>query len=288
MFPKVSICIPVYNGQSTIRRAVNSSLSQNYDNIEVIISDNCSKDRTVQIIKNEYNGIVKLLERDKNYGELNNFEFLVEHATGDYIILLGADDKLEQDCLHTLANLLNNRSSNVAFGKSLRIWSDEKEDIVTIPKCNSLRLLEKSICSKSKMNFLIMGLWKKEVFLNTLKLSCSILDKLNLRYSSNGTLSDRLFVYFALQQYGVDYQLTDKIVYLKYYDSDNDNRSRRKSFIEVRIYSVLICLGFIAKQRKKVRTLSLFLPRWVFYQIEICRRLWTKSIVELYRMIILP
>ena len=50
----ISIGIPVYNGKKFITHAVDSIIKQNYDNYEIIISDNLSDDGTLKILKNKY------------------------------------------------------------------------------------------------------------------------------------------------------------------------------------------------------------------------------------------
>ena len=74
---KVSIITAVYNAEKTIGNTIDSILSQTYKNIRLIISDDASKDNTVEIIK-EYqkkdNRII-LYEQEKNLGYIKNFEF---------------------------------------------------------------------------------------------------------------------------------------------------------------------------------------------------------------------
>jgi len=48
---KVTICVPVRNGDRTIRRTLDSILAQDYPNFEVIVSDNCSDDKTASIVQ---------------------------------------------------------------------------------------------------------------------------------------------------------------------------------------------------------------------------------------------
>jgi glycosyltransferase involved in cell wall biosynthesis len=49
--PRVTVCVPVRNGSRTIRRTLDSILAQDYSNLEVIVSDNCSTDDTAQIVQ---------------------------------------------------------------------------------------------------------------------------------------------------------------------------------------------------------------------------------------------
>ena len=63
--PKVSVIIPVYNGENYVKEAIESALSQTYKNIEIIVVNDGSKDRTEMICK-EYKGKIKYCGCNKN------------------------------------------------------------------------------------------------------------------------------------------------------------------------------------------------------------------------------
>ena len=74
--PLVSIIIPTFNRQSFIAESIDSSLDQDYGNIEIIITDNASSDDTVKIVK-EYvkrDSRVKLFCQKKNLGPVLNWK----------------------------------------------------------------------------------------------------------------------------------------------------------------------------------------------------------------------
>jgi len=56
-YPLVSFIIPVYNGEGSILNCIESVLSQNYQNIEIVVIDDCSSDETLKIIENINNKI---------------------------------------------------------------------------------------------------------------------------------------------------------------------------------------------------------------------------------------
>lgn len=90
---KVSICIPTYNSEKFITETLNSIAAQTYNNIEVIISDNASTDKTIEIAAdycNQYGW--KLCQNVINIGAGNNFNKLIGLATGEYIAIYHADD----------------------------------------------------------------------------------------------------------------------------------------------------------------------------------------------------
>jgi len=93
-FPLVSIGFPVYNGEQTMRRALDSLLAQDYPNIELVISDNCSTDHTGEICQ-EYarkDGRVRYFRSDKNQGQVWNFRRVLEEAKGEYFMWSAHDD----------------------------------------------------------------------------------------------------------------------------------------------------------------------------------------------------
>ena len=88
---KVSVITVVYNGEKTIAEAINSVLSQDYDNIEYIIVDGASKDGTMSIVNQFGNKISKVVsEPDKGLYDAMNKGLAL--ATGDVIGILNADD----------------------------------------------------------------------------------------------------------------------------------------------------------------------------------------------------
>lgn len=90
--PLVSICIPVFNGEKYINETMDCVLGQTYKNIEVIISDNCSTDRTIELIKNYNDARVKIFSNEKNMGIKYNYLKVFTYATGKYLMFMGADD----------------------------------------------------------------------------------------------------------------------------------------------------------------------------------------------------
>ena len=91
--PKISIGIPVYNGEKFIRKCIESVLQQTYKNFELIISDNASTDSTSKICE-EYlrkdNRII-FVRQNKNMGQNWNFNFLLEKANEEYFVWVAAD-----------------------------------------------------------------------------------------------------------------------------------------------------------------------------------------------------
>ncbi|MGB9911210.1 MAG: glycosyltransferase [Microgenomates group bacterium] len=98
---KFSILMPVYNGEKVISPTLKSILSQSFDNFELIISNDCSTDNTIKVIKEfqKKDRRIKLFLNKKNLGYSKNLEKLRKKAKGDIIYLMGQDDILAKDAL---------------------------------------------------------------------------------------------------------------------------------------------------------------------------------------------
>ncbi len=93
----LSFIILTYNQEKTVEEAVNSALNQTYNNLEIILSDDCSQDKTYEIIEriaNDYKGPHKLIiNRNKNnLGISKHFNLATSMAKGELFIMGAGDD----------------------------------------------------------------------------------------------------------------------------------------------------------------------------------------------------
>lgn len=97
MTPKVSFLLLSYNQQETAAEAAAHALAQDYPNLEIIISDDCSPDRTFERLSKVCEGYrgthaVKLIHTAENAGLLGNLTHALQFSTGELIVLAAADD----------------------------------------------------------------------------------------------------------------------------------------------------------------------------------------------------
>jgi len=108
--PKVSVCIPTFNGAEYLHQAVESVLKQSYQNFEIVIVDNCSTDQTdalVDVLLKEGNGCIRFYKNDRNIGLVANLNRCLEYSKGEYIKFLCADDMLLPECIEQMVNGLD-------------------------------------------------------------------------------------------------------------------------------------------------------------------------------------
>jgi glycosyltransferase involved in cell wall biosynthesis len=90
--PLVTVVTVTYNSALYVRDAIDSVLAQSYQNIEYIISDDCSKDDTWKIVSAYTDPRIKASRNDRNLGEYANRNKAIEMATGEYLIFIDGDD----------------------------------------------------------------------------------------------------------------------------------------------------------------------------------------------------
>jgi len=106
--PLVSICIPAYNAEKFIKETIECVINQTYQNLEIIITDNCSDDSTPQIIKSFYDTRIHYIRNESNIGAQANSNKAIGLAKGKYIKLLCADDIIYPECIQLQVEIFEN------------------------------------------------------------------------------------------------------------------------------------------------------------------------------------
>ena len=88
----ISVCMATYNGEKFIKEQIDSILSQLSDDDELVVSDDGSKDRTLDIISSYNDKRIRILHHSAPHGFVHNFENALGNAKGDYIFLSDQDD----------------------------------------------------------------------------------------------------------------------------------------------------------------------------------------------------
>lgn len=123
---KVSVIIPVYNAQDTIKRSIDSVINQTmgFSNIELILYDDNSTDGTRKILKeysNSYENIVLILsDENSGYAGKGRNEG-IKIASADYIMFMDSDDEYESDMCETLYNKIINENADIVSSNYLNV-----------------------------------------------------------------------------------------------------------------------------------------------------------------------
>lgn len=115
---RISIIVAVYNGAKTLQACLNSIECQTYPNIELIVMDGGSSDGSVEILRNNADHL-SFWESQKDRGIAHAWNKAMQHATGDWVLFLGSDDRLlDEQVLADMAEILSvDGAHDVIFGK---------------------------------------------------------------------------------------------------------------------------------------------------------------------------
>tara|TARA_S200000501_G_C20673440_1_gene677386 strand:- start:23 stop:934 length:912 start_codon:yes stop_codon:yes gene_type:complete len=122
---KISVLINCYNGERYLDATLDSVLSQTYTNWEVIFIDNCSNDKTEQIIKSKIKNLKYFkTKKQLNLGAARNFGV---KQCGKYFAVLDADDIWMPNCLQRLYEAINSGDFSLAYGNQILINKNGNE-----------------------------------------------------------------------------------------------------------------------------------------------------------------
>ena len=115
----VSILVPVYNVSDFIERCLHTLFRQTYPNIQYIFVDDCSPDRSVEIIQDvlkdypQRKDDVKIIKHEKNRGLAAARNTGLENAEGDFILNIDSDDFIELDMVELMFGKTKEEEDNI-------------------------------------------------------------------------------------------------------------------------------------------------------------------------------
>jgi glycosyltransferase involved in cell wall biosynthesis len=113
--PRVSIGVPVYNGENYLQEALDSLLNQTYEDFEIILSDNASTDKTREIAESfaARDPRIRYFRNEENLGAARNYNLVFELARGDYFKWAAHDDLCGPELLEQCVSVLDGDPSIV-------------------------------------------------------------------------------------------------------------------------------------------------------------------------------
>ena len=125
---KVSIIIPVFNGEKYIKQSIDSIKQQSYKDIEIIVIDDGSSDKTATIV-NQYENIITITQDRKGATAARNAG--LARSTGEYIKFLDSDDYLSENIIELQVKLANKCKENeIPYGYSLNFHEGKNHKLI--------------------------------------------------------------------------------------------------------------------------------------------------------------
>ena len=204
---KISVAMATYNGEKYIEKQIDSLLNQTLLPNEIIVCDDCSSDKTYDILK-QYsieNKIIKLYRNDKQIGFSKNFEKAISLSTGDFIFLSDQDDICLPRKIEEMIDIMKN-NSNIKILSCNPILIDENGNTI-----DNIRVAKhknnKSLCKVNWYDYITLSTYNLAGMLYCVRKD--FLKEFNfdgfphdISLSADACLKDGFFIYNAiLQQY---------------------------------------------------------------------------------------
>jgi glycosyltransferase involved in cell wall biosynthesis len=127
MAPRVSIGLPVRNGEKYIVRAIDSLLEQDYSDFEIVICDNASDDATPDIVRGyaARDPRIKFHENGRDIGQIANMNRVFELASGEYFRWTGVDDWFEPNYVSKSIEYLDLEPGLIAVSAYIKYFDDD-------------------------------------------------------------------------------------------------------------------------------------------------------------------
>lgn len=181
---KISVIVPVYNVEKYLERCINSLLDQTYSNLEIILVDDGSTDRSGQICdqyKNRDNFVV-IHKENAGLGMARNTGLDV--ATGKYIIFVDSDDYIDDDMIQSLYEEIQRTGADTCIGGFKRVYANHTDVLKTeLPR---KEYIGKEVCTEllPMMFGRVEGLPSVEMSVWKVIFSNDIIKKHRLRFPS--------------------------------------------------------------------------------------------------------
>ena len=190
--PKISVIIPIYNTQNYLEKCLDSVINQTFKDIEIICVNDCSKDNSLEILK-EYSKKdkrVKIIDFKENKGPASARNEALNIAKGEYIGFIDSDDWIDLDFFEKLYFSSQNSFIDIIKGTINFYFDDmtplsDKTKKFVIQEQKIMQDLDNKI-PENKMYFRCMftsAIYKK-----------SLLDKYNIRFIENCTCGEDLII----------------------------------------------------------------------------------------------
>jgi len=131
--PKISVIVPVYNRADCLNRCLNSLINQSLKEIEILVFDDCSTDKSVELIQkysNEFNQII-LVKNEENIGSGAIRNLGVQQAKGKYVLFVDSDDWIDSEACEILYNVAEANSLDILVGKYKEVYGDQPKVIAS-------------------------------------------------------------------------------------------------------------------------------------------------------------
>lgn len=126
-YPLVSIIVPFYNEEKYIKNSVLSIIDQTYKNLEILLINDASTDKSLQVIEEIKDSRIRIINCKKNIGRPAARNLGIDEARGEFITMMDADDECDKTRIEKQIKLILENGTNTICGTSIVIKTPSKE-----------------------------------------------------------------------------------------------------------------------------------------------------------------
>ena len=119
---KFTVIVPTRERADTLFGCIKNLLQQDYDNFEILVSDNFSQDKTYDLVSSFSSPIIRYINTGKRISMAHNWEFALRQVDSGWVMFIGDDDGLIQGSLITLNDVINSTSCDALTATSCDFW----------------------------------------------------------------------------------------------------------------------------------------------------------------------
>ncbi len=164
MYYKYSILIPTFNRRKYLEKTLETILDQNYADYELIVSDSGSSDDTWEYLKKLDYPNLKIIKPEKKLSEVENFEFIINQAKGEWIVLIGDDDGVLPEFFKNIDDIIKKHPDVEAISsKSGYYYHENVQDLYgnRVISFNYLSRKISKVNSKKSLFFCLLGIYTR-------------------------------------------------------------------------------------------------------------------------------
>lgn len=221
---KVSILVPFYNVEKYVGRCVESLFTQTYQNVEFIFVNDCSPDRSMDVInesieKHHITDKCKIISHTTNQGICASRNDLLDNATGEYILFIDSDDYIDSDMVELLIEAAVRDNADISGCGYIEEYDDHSVEMPQVYTNDYVQML------KAITVLTLKGvMWK-------LLIRKSILDDNNIRFMPEKNMVDDYLFCCQVFYYSHRFTGVDRCMY--HYIQFNPNNYSQRTFYNI-------------------------------------------------------
>lgn len=212
---KVSVLVPVYGVERYIERCARSLFEQTYLNLEYVFVNDCTPDRSVEILRQvledypDRKESVRIIDHDKNKGLAGTRNTSLDNASGVFVCCVDSDDWLELDAIELLMEKQLESKADIVSGNYL-VHYENGEHLLPVKVYENKEQMVLQMMQRSWDHFFAGRLVRRSLFIDN-----------GLRWNNGLDVAEDRFIMTMLAYYSLRYGTIDRTVY--HYDRRNPN-----------------------------------------------------------------